>query len=139
MSDDDLERELQCLTPAAPPTELIARLNAAHSHSRNVVRFPRWLPFAAAACALFLLVRPGTPPPRTAPVGRVETFRPIEADRYLLSTDDLGVVELRPGEPYRLLRCVWADRETFRSEQGPAHLEVSQAREQIIPVALEAL
>jgi hypothetical protein len=57
----------------------------------------------------------------------------------LVSAHDLGVVELEPGRPYRLVRCIWADRETFRSETGASRLEVRQARQQIVPVALTAL
>lgn len=142
MTEEEIEHELARLTPAAPPPELLIRLHEARRAPRKVATFPRWLPLAAAACALLLLqLRPSVQPrSRPAPsTGSVETFRPVETDRYLLSAQDLGVIELQPGRPYRLVHCVWADRETFRSERVASYLEVRQAREQIVPVALETL
>jgi hypothetical protein len=142
MNEEEIERELERLTPAAPPAALLVRLHDARCAPRKVAIFPRWLPLAAAACALLLLqLRPSVQPPlRLAPsIGSVETFQPIETDRYLLSAQDLGVIELQPGRPYRLVHCVWADRETFWSERAASYLEVRQAREQIVPVALETL
>lgn len=141
MSDDEIERELGRLIPAAPGAALRARLINTRSRGRNIVPFPLWIPTAAAACALgLLLLRPTTPSlPTASSASRIETFRPVETDRYLVSARDLGVVELKPGRPYRLVHCIWADRETFRSETGPSRLEVRQARQQIVPFALTAL
>ena len=142
MKDEEIERELQRLTPAIPSEPLLARLSTVRSTRRRIAAFPRWVPLAAAACAVFLfvLLRPGIHQVAPAAVqGSVETFQPVETDRYLLSARDLGVIELKRGQPYRMVHCVWADREIFRSERGAAHLEVRQSREQIIPVALNAL
>lgn len=141
MNDDDIERELGRLIPAAPGAALRTRLVNTRSRFRNIVPFPLWIPAAAAACVLaLLLLRPTTPSsPSAASTSRIETFRPVETDRYLVSAHDLGVVELEPGRPYRLVRCIWADRETFRSETSPSRLEVRQARQQIVPFALTAL
>ena len=142
MSEEEIERELQRLVPAAPSEALLARLRQPPSPGRRIIRFPGWWPLAAAACALvFLLLRPIAPPrhPAVPSVTRLETFRPVETDRFLISARDLGVVELEPGRPYRLVHCVWADRETFRSEGSASHLEVRQAREQIVPLSLTVL
>lgn len=141
MREDELERELSRLTPAAPTQALLARLNEARGGLHKIVPFRRWLPLTVAACALvLLLLRPAISPPKPASSGpTLETFRAVETDRYLLSAHDLGVVELQPGRPYRLVHCVWADRETFRSENGASRLEVRQARQQIVPLALTAL
>lgn len=142
MKDDEIERELAQLSPATPPDPLLARLHAAPPGARKIIRFSLWIPLAAAAaCAVVYFALPERVPPRPAiPVAaHAETFRPVETDRFLVSARDLGVVELQPGQPYRLVHCVWADRETFASERGPARLEVRQAREQIVPVALEVL
>ena len=142
MNDEEIERELKQLTPAAPPAAWLARLQRADRAPRKVTTFPRWLPFALAACVVLVWqLRPSVQPPaRPHPtMGSVETFQPVEADRYLLSAQDLGVIELEPGRPYRLVHCVWADRETFRSERATSYLEVRQSREQIVPVALETL
>ena len=142
MTDDEIEREMEGLAPAAPSEALLARLHTARRTRPKIVRFPTWLPLAAAACAVFLfvLLRPGVRPlPAQKANGSVQTFQPVETDRYLLSARDLGVVEISPGRPYRLVHCIWADRETFRSERDAAHLEVRQSREQIVPVALNTL
>jgi hypothetical protein len=141
MSDDEIERELGRLTPAAPSAALRARLIETRSRFRKVVPFPYWAPLAAVACALFLLLLRTNGPSRQPSLSSpsVETFRPVETDRYLISARDLGVIELEPGRPYRLVQCVWADRETFRSETSRSRLEVRQARQQIVPLALTAL
>lgn len=141
MNEEEIERELSRLTPAAPNEALHARLIEARSGLRKIIPFPRWLPLAAVACALFFLLlrlNVSSPPATSSPPG-LETFQPVETDRYLVSAHDLGVVELQPGRPYRLVYCVWADRETFRSESGGSRLEVRQARQQIVPFALTAL
>jgi hypothetical protein len=135
VNDEELERELARLTPAAPPLALLRRLRRPSS---NIVSWWWTAPLAAAAAiALALLPHREAAPPKPAAKPVAETFVPAERDEYLLSAQDLGVVELRPGAPYRLVHCVWADEETFRSERRDARLEVRQARAQIIPVALE--
>ena len=141
MNEEEIERELERLTPAAPSEALLARLRQPPSARCKIVRFPRWLPLAAAACALvLLLLRQGAPPPAAVPsLAGIETFQPVETDQFLVSARDLGVVELEPGRPFRLVHCVWADRETFRSERGASQLEVRQDREQIVPLALTTL
>lgn len=141
MSDDEIERELGRLIPAPPSPALRARLIEARRRPPKIAPFLRWIPLAAAACFLGLLFfRPtNEPPPASGAASRSETFRPVETDRYLVSAYDLGVVELKPGRPYRLVHCIWADRETFRSETSPSRLEVRQARQQIVPVALTTL
>ena len=135
MNDEELERELARLTPAPPPPALLRRLRRPSS---KIVSWWWTAPLAAAAAmTLALLPHREVAPrkPSAAPIA--ETFVPAERDEYLLSAQDLGVVELRSGVPYRLVHCVWADEETFRSERREARLEVRQARAQIIPVALE--
>jgi len=135
VNDEEIERELTRLTPAPPSPALLRRLRRPSS---NIVSWWWTAPLAAAAAVTFALLphREAAPrKPSAAPI--TETFVPAERDEYLLSAQDLGVVELRPGAPYRLVHCVWADEETFRSERRDARLEVRQARAQIIPVALE--
>ncbi len=142
MSDDELERELAGLSPAGPPAPLLARLESSPPQRRTIVRFPFWVSAAAAAAcvAAFFAIRDQVPGPVAEPsVAYAETFHPVETDQFLVSAQDLGVVELQPGQPYRLVHCVWADRESFASDRGQSRLEVRQAREQIVPVALEIL
>ncbi len=138
MNDAEIERELSRLSPARVPGPMLARLHAAPPFARKIVPFPVWIAFAAAAAVLvcFFALRPAQPglPPET---GTLETFQTVEVDHYLVGASDLGVVEIRPGEPYRLVHCVWADLETYRSASGPGRLEVRQARDQIVPIALE--
>ena len=135
MNDEELERELARLTPAPPPPALLRRLRGPSS---SIVSWWWIAPLAAAAAlALVLLPHRDVVPHRPSAAPIAETFVPAERDEYLLSAQDLGVIELRPGAPYRLVHCVWADEETFRSERRDARLEVRQARAQIIPVALE--
>jgi hypothetical protein len=135
VNDEELERELERLTPALPPPALLRRLQRPRS---KIISWWWTAPLAAAAAiTLALFPHRDVVPHRPAATPVAETFVPAERDEYLLSAQDLGVVELRPGAPYRLVHCVWADEETFRSERRDARLEVRQARAQIIPVALE--
>ena len=74
---------------------------------------------AAAAITLAILPHREVTPRRPSAAPIAETFVPAERDEYLLSAQDLGVVELRPGAPYRLVHCVWADEETFTIAARP--------------------
>jgi hypothetical protein len=49
----------------------------------------------------------------------------------------LGVVDVAPARPVRLLRTTWIDDTTFRGDDGRSTIRRATPRETIIPVALE--
>ena len=142
--NDPIEERLEGLRPSEPSPTLMERLLAAQPESR-IVRMPEheakvvrgpwlarvaWAAAAAAVAILTLVLRPTRPKP--APL----TFT-VESRSYLLNADDLGVVAPEPDRPYRLVRCVWLEDDKYRTADGRSSLRHANAREQIVPVALE--
>ena len=55
----------------------------------------------------------------------------------IINADDLGVVAPSPGRPCRLVRCVWLDDGNYVSGVGRSSMRLANAREPIVPVALD--
>jgi hypothetical protein len=138
MNEDPIEQRLQRMLPAPVPNEVMARLIAARPQPASARRL-RWLWFpglTAAACALAMMLRPPAAPPTPAePVARV--FVPVTQTNYLVRADDLGVFAEDTPNPFRLVRTVWVDDETYRGTDGASHLRVTRPREEIIPISLK--
>jgi len=77
------------------------------------------------------VLRPAGPKPTP------RVFTAVESRSYLINADDLGVVATAPDRPFRLVRCVWLDDGNYRSNDGRSSMRLANAREQIVPVALE--
>ena len=142
MSDDPIEQRLQRMRPVAVPNAVMARLIAARPQAPAAGR-KRWLwipGLAAAACALaVVLFRVGGSPKPAAPQLRAEAarvFLPVAQTNILVRADDLGVFGEESPHPFRLVRCVWVDDETYRAADGKSHARITRPREQIVPISL---
>jgi hypothetical protein len=147
IEDDELERRLQALQPAAVPEALTARLQ--HAHPKR----PHWWYLTAAMAAvavLFLRFPPHTetvsapiPPPAVAtetPVESLEDLRvflPIEQTSTLVKVEKVGVLETDPERPIQLMRTFWVDDVTYRGDDGVSTFQRQESRTEIIPVALQ--
>jgi len=157
---DPLEQQLDELKPAAVPGHLRQRLLS----SRSQVRLPArnrapgwdwtrtalrwsWAPLAAAAVVVLLFtLRPSTPTAPAPPPASTEAalpptelervFTADQADQFLVRAEPLDVVVAENGTPYQLVRCTWIDRETYRAPDSDERVQLIQARNQIVPVAL---
>ena len=155
MSDDSidpLEARLHALQPAEPPAVLMRQLDAAGPDRICWLPWVWAAPLAAAAAWLILaqITHHGLPPsapssllanagtPRsTALSSDFQVFVPVAESSHLVDVSDLGVVEVGPAQPVRLLRTTWIDDTTFHSDDGRSTMRRAAPRETIIPVALE--
>jgi hypothetical protein len=149
---DPIEARLQSLRPAEPPPALMRQLRAS---GPDVVLWLPWIwvsPLAAAAAWLILAqfthrgLPPSAPTSLLANSGRPRStvlpsdfrvFVPVAESSHLINISDLGVVEVRPAQPVRLLKTTWLDDTTFQGDDGHSTLRRTAPREAIIPVALE--
>lgn len=143
--DEDLqplEDELKRLRPAAPPRELVARLEwrIAPPRRARLLRFS-WvaLPIAAAVAAL-LAPTPATrraAPPAEAP--ETAQFKPVAAKNLLLASHDDGLVTLADGTPARRVRQSYVDTITWENPRTKASLKWSVPREEVrvVPVSYQ--
>ena len=162
--DDDLqqlEAELTCLRPAAPPPEMLARLDAAlacdalaAAEARVARRWWIWagtLPIAAAlVVALIVAVRRGpsraTVPSEDGTVARPgpsapaeNVFKPIAAENVLYAVSDEGFVTLDDGTAARRERLSYVDTITWKNPCTNASVRWTVPREEIrvVPVKFQ--
>jgi len=145
----EIENRLQKLTPAQLPSGLGSRLKSADPSARKITGQPWiWLSLAAAASIAIAAAwivrshRANSAPdlaaqPSLLTPDEIRIYTPISSRNLLLDAREIGVIQPHNSPPVRLVHCLWIDDSTYRADQGNDHLEVTQAREQIIPVALE--
>jgi hypothetical protein len=151
MNEDDLERRLAALPPAALPPELQARLAQPPVATGGI----RWLwamaPLSAAALLVLApaLTRPArqTPTPvQTARASRARTpqasdlhvYLPIKETSTLVGVEDVAIVNASPDHPVRLVRATWIDDVIYAGDDGQSTIHRRQPRAQIIPISLNA-
>ena len=160
--DDDfssLEAELQRLRPAAPPRDLIARIEADLAPAADISRSSRtwWLwagglPAAAAAVAALVFVARRDAAPvaisiaRTSPVIELpapaaseEVFKPVAAENVLYAVHDEGLVTLADGTAARRERFNYVDTITWKNPRTNASVRWTVPREEIrvVPVKFQ--
>lgn len=155
--DDDLaqlEAELKRLRPAPLAPELTARIAAvlgtvARPRRERTSRFWNWiaLPAAAAGSALLVhlaesrLVAPGSVIGKASAVGAAPAaeppYKPVAAEKLLVSASDEGLVTLDDGTPARRRRLRFVDTITWRDPRTNASITWSVPREEVrvTPVA----
>ncbi|WP_009964289.1 hypothetical protein [Verrucomicrobium spinosum] len=148
IEDDELERRLQPLQPAAVPEPLAARLQQAQP------KRPHWWHLTAAmagVAVLFLgflppeevtspaptLVSPVTAQAPAEPLEDLRVFLPIEQTSTLVKVEKVGVLETDPERPIQLMRTFWVDDVTYRGDDGVSTFQRQESRTEIIPVALQ--
>jgi hypothetical protein len=145
---DDLEQRLRALAPAPVPGHLRRRLAGAR-HQVRVPAKPRhapdgwlaawrqwwWAPLSATALVAATLALRNIQPPASAPAA-VRVFTAESADEFLLRAEPLELVWTESGQPFQLVRCTWIDRESYRAPVGDDRVQLYQARDEIVPVAL---
>ena len=134
MNDDDenLEAELQHLTPRAPGLRLedriAAELACAAAPKRRTPSpiFPTWkwaailTPLAAAAAfAVVFLHRPA------------DELQPVSVANVLYDTEDEGIVTLADGQPAQRVRLRYIDTIIWANSRGGTSLQWSQPRDEI--------
>jgi hypothetical protein len=158
--DERFEAELRRLTPAQPPAEWIARLEAAQPvaplprvPSTEPQKHPdlwgwlwRWVgpvTAAAAAALVALLIWWSSGPERPAPAEPVTTVaRPtfraddVEIDQHLVASYD-AVARLPGGEPVRFRCREWMDQVTMRDSVRGLAIERRKPRLELVPVSLD--
>ena len=165
--DDELsqlEAELKRLRPAAPSSELLARLDrelapdadAPVERVRVVHRPSRawWLAAAAlpiaAAIALFFIVSARRPQPTPSVVSVVPTtsdlavaepavFKPVAAENVLYSARDEGLITLDDGTTARRERLRYVDTITWKNPRTNASVRWTVPREEVrvVPVRFQ--
>lgn len=148
--DDDLqhlEAELRDLRPVPASPALVRRVGAALNERRGR-RIPLgWLAVALpAAAAVAWGVRLAVTPEATGPVGPTPTvaaapaedasFKPVAAEKVLVSALDEGLVTLADGTPARRERIQFVDTITWRNPRTNASLTWTVPREEVrvVPV-----
>lgn len=147
IEDDELERRLQALQPAAVPETLAARLQQAQP------KRPHWWYLTAATAGvavLFLRFPPHTedvtapaPAPAVAarapaePLDDLRVFLPIEQTSTLVKVEKVGILETDPERPIQLMRTFWVDDVTYRGDDGVSTFQRQESRMEIIPVAMQ--
>jgi hypothetical protein len=151
MNDDDLERRLVALRPAALPPELQARLANPPVRPGKI----RWLwAFAPLSAAALLLLAPALkhPAPQTpalthaARIARkqapqpsdLHVYLPVKETSTLVGVEDVAVLNNGPDHPVRLVRATWIDDVTYAGDDGQSTIHRCQPRAQIISVSLDA-
>lgn len=152
-SRQDLEDLLAGTRPADPSPELMARLRAAvpgpARPGRRYIRFLAWSsPLTSAAALVFGLqiaqTRPAgetNPDPAASPAPAresvdVSVLTEQDSRRYLLNTEDLGIVRDSLNRPVRLVRAVWFDENRWSRPGGPPELQETALHQEIVPVLL---
>src|SRR5687767_8093224 len=158
---DSIERQLHRLRPTEVSPEMMDRL--VRSRRRAYIEPAAgeagawtillslwrrvWIPLTVCAVAgvgvlaiqsLFLL--PEDQPmerPTIAKASSRQEFAPAQMENYLVGAREVAIVQGEDQRTYRLVRCTWIDREVYRAKEGDSQLYVLQAREQVVPVALE--
>jgi hypothetical protein len=153
------ESELKRLKPAAPPRELLARMDEARptpavefagrqgtpTYVRMWLRRLCWVTPAAAAvgvAAAFLARQVALVPPRAAQAQPEVVSRPpiqpreIEIDQRLLSAFD-AVAQLPGGEPVRFHCREWMDEIVLRDAARKVIIERQAPRLEVVPVRFE--
>jgi hypothetical protein len=155
-----LEAELKRLQPAAPPHELLRRVErdlsgqAVAAIPPSNVRAIRWLWVAAlpVAAAIAILVAQFSPPTLTTDpsanqvavknpssarglqvksVAGESPFKPIAAENVLISARDEGLITLEDGTTARRERRHYVDTITWKNPQTNASLRWSVPREEV--------
>lgn len=148
-NDEQLEAELKQFRPAAPPRRLVENIASelsAGSSRRSMpgVAWPWAVALAAAAALAFLLPQFGNNP--VAPVASAvpaaspeSAFKPVAAEKVLVSANDEGLVTLDDGTPARRERLHYVDTITWRNPRTNASLTWSVPREEVrvVPVAFQ--
>ena len=161
MNEDDaeiMEQELGRLKPSAPNDALMHRLRSArrqvrakpvHQDPTFAERVSRWfadwwwLPAGATTIVvggLILSLRAAPPVSNIAnlaPLPIQHVYTPEQVDNYLVEARDLGVFVGSDNRPYKLVRATWVDEADYRADDGNSRMLVTDAREQLVPVALE--
>ncbi|WP_038171978.1 hypothetical protein [Verrucomicrobium sp. BvORR106] len=149
IEDDELERRLQALQPAAVPEPLAARLQQAQP------KRPHWWYLTAAMTGVAVLFlrfpphpeevtapAPGLSPAVTAqtpaePLEDLRVFLPIEQTSTLVKVEKVGVLETDPERPIQLMRTFWVDDVTYRGDDGVSTFQRQESRMEIVPVAMQ--
>ena len=147
IEDDELERRLQALQPAAVPEPLAARLQQARP------KRPHWWHLTAAmtgVAVLFLRFPPqaeeaAAPAPASAvtaqappePLEDLRVFLPIEQTSTLVKVEKVGILETDPERPIQLMRTFWVDDVTYRGDDGVSTFQRQESRMEIVPVAMQ--
>ncbi|HEY3898320.1 MAG TPA: hypothetical protein VGM54_06890 [Chthoniobacter sp.] len=149
MNEDDLERRLAALRPAALPPELQACL-AEPPVGRGKIRW-LWAIAPLSAAALLLLApamkHPASPAPapihtakvapaRTPQASDFHVYLPVKETSTLVGVEDVAVVNTGPNHPVRLVRATWIDDVTYAGDDGQSTIHRRQPRAQIIPISL---
>ena len=154
---DQFEAELKNLRPAPLSSRLVARVEREMARgspaSQSRGQWLGWLALpAAAGVALLLLLfsqdrvvqrEQRVDPPALVvqpPAPATETlFKPITAEKLLVSADDEGLVTLEDGTPARRERLHYVDTITWRNVRTNASLKWSVPREEVrvVPVAFQ--
>lgn len=141
--DDELhqlEAELKRLRPAAPSSEMLARLERELApHVRRPSRL--WwlwvgaLPAAAIAGLLLLASRREPPPAAAAPA----LFEPVAAENLLYAMHDEGLVTLDDGTTARRERFNSVDTITWKNPRTNASVRWTVPREEVrvVPVSFQ--
>ena len=149
-----IEDRLQTIVPASIPSDLASRLNSSHRTGKIIRRTWRWVTLAAAAsvtiAAAWIAIYWHTAEQRklatlwqldphqpAVTTQSIRIYAPVSSRNLLLAAREIGVIEPQNAPPVRLVRCLWVDDSTYRPDNGGDDLQVTRAREQIIPVALE--
>jgi hypothetical protein len=156
-----LEAELKCLRPAAPSSELFARLgrelDPAETTARAAAPLVRrssraWclaaaaLPIAAAIAVLVTFrsrrehpVIPAVSPAASLAVNEPAVFKPVAAENVLYSARDEGLITLDDGTPARRERLRYVDTITWKNPQTNASVRWTVPREEIrvVPVRFQ--
>ena len=147
IDDDELERRLQALQPAAVPEALAARLQQAQP------KRPHWWYLTAAMAALAVLFLRFPPHAETVPapvslpavatqppvesLEDLRVFLPIEQTSTLVKVEKVGVLETDPERPIQLMRTFWVDDVTYRGDDGVSTFQRQESRMEIVPVAMQ--
>jgi hypothetical protein len=163
MDDDfqDLEKELKALRPRDPSRWLLARLERefAADDDRAVDRRARfrlswkwagWSALAGAACAVLLAIAPhrsaepmAYAPPVAATVAAPEqpadVYKPVRADKMLVSAEEEARLTLSDGTPARRVRAQYVDTITWKNLRTNASFQWSVPREEVrvVPVVFQ--
>ena len=102
-----------------------------------------WLPAGATTVVVGGLILSLRAAPSVSTVANLapqpvrHVYTPEQVDNYLVEARDLGVFVGSDNRPYKLVRATWVDEADYRAADGNSRMLVTDAREQLVPVALE--